>query len=411
MIIISVGRIYGNITAIAETRSTNGGQIVALPDHNAIVKALDFGGNGATVAVKDCIDIAGEVTACGSAALKDSAPAASHADVVENLISTQCHVIGKANMHELAYGMSGVNDTFGTPINPRWPDRIPGGSSSGSAVAVAAGLCDFALGTDTGGSVRQPAICCGIFGIKPTHGRISRKGCHPVQSSLDCVGVFARTAKTLIEGMEAIDPSFQRQPMTAAPRVARVKCALDQDVGDPLIYAVMEGLGDASYIELPLMEAAFEAGMTLIGHEAAQAYAPLMAQPDKLGSDIRKRLRAAEQITSKAVQQAEKIRLDFTAQIDEALTHFDVLMTPALPVVPPTLAEARNPATLLPLTRFLRPFNLSGHPAIVLPIPVGCEGLPAGVQIIGRKDEDAALCEVAEWLSSTLTAFAKEDTA
>ncbi|QDC11663.1 amidase [Oceanicola sp. D3] len=384
---------------------------MVIQDHNAIVKALDLGGNGPRVVVKDCIDIAGEVSACGSAALMDAAPAASHAEVVENLLAANCHLVGKANMHELAYGMTGVNEAFGTPINPKWPNRIPGGSSSGSAVAVAAGLCDFAVGTDTGGSVRQPAICCGVFGIKPTYGRISRKGCHPASSSLDCVGVLARTAQGLTEAMQALDPSFKPVSMATAPRVARVKCSLDKSVGDPLIYAVMEGLGTASYIELPLMEDAFEAGMTLIGHEAAKAYAPLMQAPEKLGADVRQRLENALKIAPCAVEKAEKIRRDFTAQVDEALTRFDVLMTPALPFVPPTLDEAQDPSTVLPLTRFLRPFNLSGHPAIVLPLPVGREKLPAGIQIIGRKNEDAELCEVAEWLTSTLTAFTEEKNA
>lgn len=378
--------------------------------HNAIVKHLDIGGTGPSVVVKDCIDISGEVTSCGSAALRSAAPATVHATVVETLLAANCHIIGKAKMHELAYGMTGVNGAFGTPVNPKWPDRIPGGSSSGSAVAVAAGICDFAVGTDTGGSVRQPAICCGIYGIKPTFGRISRTGCHPTESSLDCVGVFARTAKSLTSSMEAIDPTFKRAALDAAPRVARIKCpAVDKTVGDPLIYAIMEGLNDAAYIELPLMDAAFDAGMTLIGREAADAYAPLMQDPEKLGADVRQRLESAAKITPDAVGQAEAIRQAFTAQVDEALTSYDVLITPALPVVPPKLAEARDPATILPLTRFLRPFNLSGHPAIVLPITIGPDHLPSGIQIIGRKGEDAELCAVAEWLASTLSAFTTEE--
>lgn len=383
---------------------------MTLQTTNAIVKALDLGGSGPRVVVKDCIDIAGEVTACGSAALMASAPALKHAAAVEALLAADCHVIGKANMHELAYGMTGVNETFGTPINPKWPDRIPGGSSSGSAVAVAAGLCDFAVGTDTGGSVRQPAICCGIFGIKPTFGRIGRAGCHPASSSLDCIGVFGRTAQALADGMVALDPSFKRVAMISAPRVARVKCPIDKGVGDPLVYAVMEGLGDAAYIELPLMEEAFHAGMTIIGRECATAYAPLMAHPEKLGADVRARLEAAQQIDAAAVAKAEQVRRAFTAQVDAALEQYDVLMTPALPIIPPTLDQAQDPAHVLPLTRFLRPFNLSGHPAIVLPIPVGPQNLPAGIQIIGRKNEDAELCEVADWLASTLRAFNKEDT-
>ncbi|QIZ82522.1 amidase [Thalassovita gelatinovora] len=368
-----------------------------------------MGGDGLRVAIKDCIDIKDMVSACGSAALIDSAPATENAVVVDSVLSNGCKIIGKANMHELAYGMTGVNTTFGTPVNPHWPDRIPGGSSSGSAVAVAAGLCDFAIGTDTGGSVRQPAICCGVYGIKPTFGRVSRDGCHPKDSSLDCVGVLARTAEMLVKGMEAIDPTFERQTLTKAPRLARVKSNVEKKLGDALVYALMEGLPDAAYVKLPHMEAAFEAGMTVIGVEAAVAYGPLVDAGKPLGADIRTRLINARKITDESLGAAEDIRTTFTNEVDAIFEDYDVLVTPALPIIPPTLAEAKDPATVLPLTKLLRPFNLSGHPAIVLPIPVGPDHLPAGIQIIGRKGEDAFLCAIAVWLTKTLTAFQPED--
>lgn len=142
---------------------------------------------GPTVAVKDCLDIAGHVTRCGSAAYADAAPALTNSAVVDRLLEAGCRIVGKTRLHEIAYGMTGVNAYEGTPVNPRWPDRIPGGSSSGSAVAVAAGSVDFAIGTDTGGSVRQPAICCGVIGFKPTFGRVDRRGALPAVSSLDCI--------------------------------------------------------------------------------------------------------------------------------------------------------------------------------------------------------------------------------
>lgn len=370
---------------------------------------LDRGKAGLSVVIKDCIDIKDMVTACGSAALKDAAPATQNAVVVESVLSKNCKIIGKANMHELAYGVTGVNAAFGTPLNPRWPDRIPGGSSSGSAVAVAAEICDFAVGTDTGGSVRQPAICCGVYGIKPSFGRVSRKGCHPKDSSLDCVGVFARTAQMLTQGMAAIDPTFTPTVLTTQPRLARIKCDTDQSVGDPLIFALMEILPDACSLELPYMEAAFDAGMTVIGVEAAAAYGPLVDANAPLGADIRQRLIKARSITPEQLSAAEDMRDIFTQEVDAALSTYDALITPALPMIPPTLEAAKDPATVLPLTKFLRPFNLSGHPAIVLPITVGPDHLPAGIQIIGRKGEDAQLCAVAEWMASTLPAFQQED--
>jgi len=379
-------------------------------DIGALAHTLDMGKGSLSVAIKDCIDIKDMVTACGSAAFQNAAPAARNAAVVDRVLSSDCRIIGKANMHELAYGMTGVNATFGTPVNPNWPDRIPGGSSSGSAVAVASGLCDFAVGTDTGGSVRQPAICCGIYGIKPTFGRINRDGCHPADSSLDCVGVFARSAKMLTQAMAAIDPSFTPTTLIKHPRLARVKCDVDKPLGDELIYALMEGLPHAGYLTLPSLDAAFAAGMTVIGAEAAQAYGPLLDAGAPLGADIQNRLTAARSITPEQLRAAEKVRVTFTREVDTALATHDALITPALPVIPPTLEQAKDPATVLPLTKLLRPFNLSGHPAIVLPISVGPDRLPAGVQIIGRKGADEQLCAIAEWMAATLPAFQQEDT-
>ncbi|EBA06864.1 amidase [Sagittula stellata] len=380
---------------------------VSTDRYSAFVSNLDLGtADGLAVAVKDCIDIAGHVTASGSAALADGAPAKAHAKVVEDLLASGAHVVGKAKMHELAYGMTGVNAAFGTPVNPRWPDRIPGGSSSGSAVAVAGDLCDAAVGTDTGGSVRQPAICCGLYGIKPTFGRISRDGCHPAESTLDCVGVLARSAKVLTRAMQAADPTFTPEPLTAAPRMARVRVDdLDPRIGEPLVYGLMEGLPEAGYVQLPGMEEAFDAAMTVIGAETYRACHALLDDP-RLGDDVRARLSAAGAITPDRLEQAEDVRTRFTAEVDAALASVDVLITPAMPTVPPTLDEATDPAKVLPLTRFLRPFNLTGHPAIVLPV---LGELPLGLQIVGRKGADAQLCAVAEWMADTCPMFRKEE--
>jgi amidase len=160
------------------------------------VRPLALGGDGLSVGVKDSIDIAGYPTQAGSATLEDAPAALAHAAVVQSLLDGGCRIVGKTNMHELAFGVTGINHFTGTPINPRYPDRVPGGSSSGSAVAVALGVVDFAIGTDTGGSIRIPASCCGVYGLKPTYGRVSRAGAHPATSSLDCIvldGLIVRT--------------------------------------------------------------------------------------------------------------------------------------------------------------------------------------------------------------------------
>ena len=161
-----------------------------------------------SIAIKDSIDIAGYATTAASRALADVPPASEHAEVVQRLLDAGWRITGKTNMHELAFGMTGINDLHGTPPNPQDPARIPGGSSSGSASAVGQHLVDAALGTDTGGSIRGPAACCGVIGLKPTFGRVSRDGVAPRVTTLDCVGPFARDMDTIIRVMSAIDPSF-----------------------------------------------------------------------------------------------------------------------------------------------------------------------------------------------------------
>lgn len=370
----------------------------------ALVQRLSLGGDGPRVVVKDSIDIAGTVTSCGSDALAATAPAADHAEVVTAMLAAGCRIIGKARMHELAFGMTGVNGVFGTPVNPMWPDRIPGGSSSGSAVAVASGLCDFAVGTDTGGSVRLPATCCGVFGIKPSYGRISRQGVSPALSTLDCVGAFARDVDMLHTAMAAMDPTFVPVTLDGAPNLGRIKSQLDPQVGDPLVLALMETYPDMPYHQLPGMEAAFEAALVVSAHETARAYGHLLDGDAPLGDDIRARLAAAGQVSDMDLAAAEKVRQSFTAEVDALLAHHDAIVTPALPQVPPTLAEAQDPQAVLPLSRFLRPFNLTGHPAITLPACTP-DGLPIGLQIVGRKGEDAWLCAIAGWLVAVSPMF------
>ncbi|MDO1583247.1 amidase [Rhizobium oryzicola] len=363
-----------------------------------------------TVAIKDCLDIEGMVTRCGSRALADAAPAKSHADVVANLLASGCRIVGKTRMHELAYGMTGINTFEGTPVNPRYPDRIPGGSSSGSAAAVAASLVDFAIGTDTGGSIRQPAICCGVIGFKPTFGRVSRKGALPAQSSLDCVGPFARSLPMIERAMSAIDSGFWPETFDGQLRIGRLR--LDDRIETPMAEAMLSVDSDKDGviedIELPLLNAAFKAGMTIIARETLLANAALMERPELLGDDVRKRLEGARSVTDADVAEAEDIRARFTADVDGLFERFDVLLTPALPLPPPRLFEAGEPAKVLTLTHYLRPFNLSGHPALVLPAATS-DGLPSGIQLLGPKGADARLIAMARRLIETNPNFHIEE--
>jgi len=365
-----------------------------------VVEQLSLGGLGPTVMVKDTLDVAGSPTRASSRALQHVTPALQHAEVVQHLLAAGCHITGKTSLHELAFGTTGINHYTGTALNPRFPDRIPGGSSSGSAAAVAAGLADFSLGTDTGGSVRIPACCCGVFGFKPTFGRVSRVGVMPTVSSLDCVGPFAATLPMLVTAMEAIDPTFQRQqaPLAARLKVLEVTCA-------PAVGRLIErALTATGWTREPLafehLHAAYDAGMVVINRETFNACASLL-DGGLVGADISGRLQAAGNTSDEALAAAEQVRECFTAEVDAALVDGAILVLPTMPDFPLLLAEAADTRAVLGMTALVRPFNLSGHPALSIPL-IGPEGLPVGLQLVAAKGADEQLLAVAGALLQAL---------
>jgi amidase len=360
--------------------------------------------NPPTIAIKDTIDIAGYPTTAASRALAGAPPASRHADVVKNVLDAGWHIIGKANMHELAFGMTGINDFTGTPRNPQDPARIPGGSSSGSASAVGLKLVDAALGTDTGGSIRGPAACCGVIGLKPTFGRVSRVGVAPRESSLDCVGPFARDMRTLVAAMAGIEPAFDtgaadiwKSPL----KVACVSVQADASIREAVQNAVYQVDAHARIIELALFNDAFEAGLAVINAETSRAFGHL-AGTGQLGADLEARLRLAAATTSAQLEAAERVRRDFTAAVDHALADVDVLVMPTLPALPITVEAARNGTSVIAMSSLIRPFNLSGHPALSLPISVAGSPLKAGLQIVGRKGADEMVCAIAARFEAAL---------
>lgn len=363
------------------------------PKHAAIfTRELDAPDGGPMAAVKDSLDMAGEVTTCGCRALRDEPPAEADAEVVARLRSAGCRIIGRTNMHELAYGVTGLNSWTGTPTNPFYPQLAPGGSSSGSAVAVAAGLVDFAIGSDTGGSIRVPATCCGVIGLKPTFGRVSRIGAHPAQSSLDCIGPFARDVATLVRAMSIIAEDWSNPTEAFCGKFGWVEC----DGNDAITALVREKgstLGDVEGVSLPSFDAAVAAGMTVIARETWNACGHLTAT-GLVGLDVHERLLKSSQVTDAQLAEAELVRERFNAEVDAALQGRDALLMPTLVFPAPSLLEAADARAALPITYACRPFNLSGHPAIA--IPVGeIDSRPVSLQLIGRKGEDEELCALA----------------
>ncbi len=358
-----------------------------------LTSRLSLGAGPSKVVVKDTIDIAGLPTCAGSEALADAPPAATHAEIVERTLNAGYHIVGKANLHELAFGMTGINAWAGTPENPRYPTLIPGGSSSGSAAAVAAGIADIGIGTDTGGSIRVPAACCGVYGFKPTFGRLSRHGVMPGESSLDCVGPLASELDVLVAFMAAVDPDF-RLPQQSSPAV--LGCV---DVNaEPTIWSSIEGqLSRAGVargsVALPLMAEAFEAAMVIINRETFRACEALLAT-GKVGADVARRLEAAAATTDAELKEAERVRRAFTAGVDEALERHDVLVLPTLPHFPMTVQEALAGNQDLKISSLVRPFNLSGHPALAIPLDAQ-QALPVSMQLVGRHGDDAGVCRAA----------------
>ncbi|MBN3759011.1 amidase [Paraburkholderia sp. Tr-20389] len=368
--------------------------------------SADPAAQGPTIAIKDSIDVAGHPTTGASRALAGAPPATAHAEVVQRLLDAGWRITGKANMHELAFGMTGINDYTGTPVNPQDAARIPGGSSSGSASAVGLKLVDAALGTDTGGSIRGPAACCGVSGLKPTFGRVSRHGVAPHESTLDCVGPFARDIATLVDAMAAITPAFDlaaAKRAHAAAHVAIVAVDADAAIRQGVERAVHGAELASRVIELDQMKDAFEAGLAVINVETSRAFGHLVGT-GKLGADLDARLRAAAQTTQVQVDAAERVRRAFTAAVDRALESADVLVMPTLPALPITIEAARNGTSVIAMSSLIRPFNLSGHPALSLPLPIEGSALKAGLQIIGRKGADEQVCALAARFEAALAA-------
>jgi amidase len=349
-------------------------------------------GPGLRVAIKDLIDVAGLPTTAGSRAIAEQAvPAVADAPCLAGLRAAMARgeacLAGKTNLHELAYGISGINAAFGTPVNPLDPLRVPGGSSSGSAVAVASGEADVSYGSDTGGSIRIPAACCGIAGLKTTWGRIPLTGVWPLAPSMDTLGPMARDVAGLIAGMQLLEPGFS--VAAPAPRVVgRVVIgadpAIDQAVdaalaatGWEVIPLVLEGLDEAS-----------TAAMTVLDAEAwASDGVHAETAPDKIGRDVLARLRAGSTITPAELSSAREQAARWRATVSSLWDRVDLLALPTLLGFPPTLDQSREMVRIRGLTS---PVNLAGVPALALPVPAGGP-LPASIQLVGPPGGEESL--------------------
>ena len=367
-------------------------------DLNAFISLTKESGDGPVVAVKDLVDVRGTVTTAGGVLLPDE-PAEADAPLVGEIRRHGCVVVGKTNLHEWAFGITNDNPHYGPARNPHDPARIPGGSSGGSAVAVVAGMCDWAVGSDTGGSIRIPAGLCGCAGFKPTLGMISTEGVFPLSRSLDTIGSLApdvRSAARAVEMMSGLT-GIVPERVGDGHRLA-VPRGWFEDLDEATRAAWERVAGQLEEIDFPGWDELGAPGSTILYSEAAQLHRERVEEhPDKFGKDVLANLRRGLELKATDYLQALEDRERLSDEVEDAMTGVDAILVPATPYVAAIIAESEG---IRPqMTRFTRPFNVTGQPIIALPAPT--EGLPVGIQVIGHFGDDAKVAEIAAWLEQS----------
>ncbi|MFH2104478.1 MAG: amidase [Chloroflexota bacterium] len=387
-----------------------------------IRKSLD----GIPLAVKDLIDVAGLPTTAGSPGFFGSEPANRDSLVVERIKMAGGVIIGKTHTHEIALGVTGINPHFAPTRNPRALDRIPGGSSSGSAAAVAAGMCLGALGTDTGGSIRIPAALCGVVGLKPTYGRVSTRGVLPLSWYLDHVGPITHTVRDaaillgVLAGHDPQDLMSVDTPLedylssinggirgwNIALAVGDYFEDIHPDVGKAYIQteAAIEALGARiSRMDMSWLEQAVQATVLMITADAAAYHRERLEEsPEVFGVDVRKRLEMGRSYSVTEYVLARRIKAELTHKMKGFFTEFDLLVTPTVPVPAPLIEGTDSLAQARLLNRFTTPFNLTGLPALSIPCGITPEGLPIGLQLVGGAWQEAKILRAGHTLENTL---------
>ena len=373
--------------------------------------------DGVIVSIKDLFDVAGEPTRAGSRVLEDAAPAQADAPVVRRLREAGAVIVGKTNMSEFAFTGVGANPHYGTPGNPADRARVPGGSSSGAAVAVADRMCEISIGTDTGGSTRIPAALCGVVGFKPSKYRISTEGAFPLSHTLDSVGPIARTVEDCAkaDAVLAGEEPWLLQPSSIEGLKLGIAAGLPlRDLGETVeakfttALAALKSNGAAlSEVETPLFDAMVEVNSTAT-IATVEAYAlhreRLATRGDEMDPFIRTRIEMGKAVSPAGYQDMLSTRARLAAAMDELLADYDALVLPTTPIVAPTMADVSSAESfrianrlLLRNTEIANFFDLC---AISLPM-LGA-GLPAGLMLFARRGADRKLFQMAAGIERML---------
>jgi aspartyl-tRNA(Asn)/glutamyl-tRNA(Gln) amidotransferase subunit A len=373
--------------------------------------------HGIPIAHKDLMWTKGVRTTSGSKIFADFVPNRDAA-VVKKLAEAGAVMVGKAGLHELAYGITSDNPHFGTIRNPRNPEYSPGGSSGGSAVAVATWMAFVATGTDTGGSIRVPASFCGVVGLKPTYGLIDRSGVQPLGLSLDHVGPLARTVDDVRLALgamsDAMDDVTRRKPAPLSIREIRVGLpenfyfdAVATEVSDAVHNAARraEELGASVIgVRVPDIEALNKAGLVILMSEAAAVHQANLHRRDDFGADVLALLDQGSLVSAVDYVNAQRQRKRLLRDFDRLFRDIDCLFTPTTPITAPRIGQSEIELdgiiynTRMLTTRFVRGFNVLGFPALSIPCGVSREGLPIGLQIVARPFEENLLLMLGEAL-------------
>ncbi len=376
--------------------------------------------HGIPIALKDLFDTAGVPTTAGSKIMAERVPT-EDAEVTVRLKAAGAVLLGKLNMHEFAFGITGVNPHYGGTYNPWDTTRMSGGSSSGAGAALASAMTLGALGTDTGGSIRTPASLCGITGLKPTYGRVSRRGITPLSWALDHAGPMARSAADaaiilkVIAGHDPQDETSSEEPVpdyTKAltdQRLKHLRIGVPQEyffdnVDDEVLKAIHAAIlvlrddlkAGVSEVSLPLIAEAPAAVSAIMLPEALAYHKRWLAErPQDYGEDVRARLEMGLLYPAVSYVQAQRFRsLIVEEWRQKVFDRVDLLAVPTTPVPAPSLDE-NDLQTTLTLTRFTGPFNLTGLPAISIPCGFTKGGLPIGMQLVGRWWDEATVLRAA----------------
>ncbi len=381
--------------------------------------------HGIPLGIKDLFDVAGVPNTMGSKILRDNIPTRD-ATVVERLKTAGAVILGKQNLHEFAFGITSENPHYGVVRNPWDLDRVPGGSSGGTAAAVAAGLCAAGMGSDTGASVRAPASFCGTVGLKPTYGRVSRAGALPLAWSLDHPGPLARSVADCALMLQAIAGADQRDPATSLLDVPDFSANLDQgvrglrlgipreyffDIVEPevkrlidLAVATLERLGaEIEEVSLPHVEHAQVAGNIIMSSEAAAWHDTwLRERPGDYGADVLQRIRGGLLVRATEYLHSQQMRALIQQDFASAFARVQAVLSPTVPLVAPPIGRTQEPGGPLNVVprsianRTTVPCNLTGMPAISVPCGFSePEGMPVGLQIMGPAFAEPMILRVA----------------